>query len=563
MFFTSKKKEETKDDPKKVEYTGVVRTELEFHEGTLRFLTELCRVLHQSYGPLGSNTLIEEGGQPTVTKDGYTILNSLRFSNSQDAALHALIKRVSYNLVKTVGDGSTSAVLSAGFLYEKLAPMVVGTPFRKKIVDAIEAYSAEMIRVIEDELAIKVTSENRQRVLRTIAAVSNNNDVRIGDMIADVFSKFSVDHISDVRIENDPMDSSIPIRTDVRYGFPYERGPAHNLYFNRDGGVKSTFAVEDALVYIAYEFFPDHFEVLKKVQAENPDRPIVAIVEVTHEATVMECMADFLKGKNKIVLIKAIDNSAEKAHEEFLDMAVYLDADVVRDPKEFKADQLGQCKRVEFYGSRTMFIGGQGLTKSTDFFADRIENLQKLYDETPNNLPGERGRIKNRLARLNGVSLKILVGGITEEEKKARRFLVEDAVLACKSACSKGYGMGSNSGMFHAALRVDSRIKNYFDEGGFEGHDPELMKRVSNAMKEVFAAVYMAVAARSPAVQANPKKWIEDAEDSNRVYNVITGEFEQIDETAVLSPIDTDVQILKAAVSIVGMLLSINQLVSC
>jgi hypothetical protein len=47
-----------------------------------------------------------------------------------------------------------------------------------------------------------------------------------------------------------------------------------------------------------------------------------------------------------------------------------------------------------------------------------------------------------------------------------------------------------------------------------------------------------------------------------KVFNVKTNRFELLTETTAISPSETDIQTLKASVSIVGMLLSINQFVS-
>ena len=40
-------------------FEGVVKDDDQFYEDTAKFLAALCGVLAKSYGPLGSNTLIE------------------------------------------------------------------------------------------------------------------------------------------------------------------------------------------------------------------------------------------------------------------------------------------------------------------------------------------------------------------------------------------------------------------------------------------------------------------------------------------------------------------------
>lgn len=546
----------------KNEFDGVVRSDDEFHEKTLSFLIKLCTVLGRSYGPAGSSTLIEGSGEPIITKDGYTILENLRFDDAQEKSLHELIKRVSYNLVKTVGDGSTSAVISSSYMYENLAPLRNVT-FRKHLLDILDRLVFYVEEVLNNELAQKVNPQNRKDILSIIASISNNNDDRIGDTIAGIFSKLNLNYISDIRIETDPKDSTETISHVIRNGFSYDKGPVHNLYFTM-GGAKSAFTVINPYIYMSYEFFPDHYNNLKEIQKAFPNRPIVAIIEMTHEETISDCLSEFLKGNNKIYLIKSMENSNTNSHQLFMDMAIYLDADIIRDPKAFKIEQLGSSKEVEFYGNKTMFIGGHGMTTSSNFYYERIQQLEKEYDEIPINYPAEKGLIKVRLARLNGFSVKVLVGGITEEEKKARRFLVEDAILACKSTLSKGYGFGGNAGLFHAMQIVDGRMKKIASEDFLlKNFDKELVTSVSKALLNVFFNVYRTVSASSPSVIKHQEEWIETSlNSSNKVFNVITDEFETIDNTTVLAPIDTDIQILKASVSIVGMLLSINQFVS-
>lgn len=542
-------------------FAGEHKDDREFHADTLEFLKTLCAVLGKSYGPLGSNTMIERrNDMPIITKDGFTILENLRFAKSQDMAIWNLIKRVSYNLVKTVGDGSTSAVLSASFMYEALSGMRNSQYTRKQMLDVLD----RIVFHLEAEIAAKYThnidATNKHRVLGNISNISNNNDLRIGDYIANVFANLS--YLSDVRIEEDPRDSTVPITHTVRYGFSFERGPAHNLYFQKG----SVVVIDKPIVFMSYEFFPDHYEAVKKVAKANPNRPIVVVTEQTHQETLTDCFAAFLKGEHKVYVVKTYDLASESNHDEFLDLAIYTDTDIVRNPNEFKAAQLGQCNQVELFGNKTVFIGGQGMTQSTEFYNERVQQLQKNFDDAPQNLVAMRGTLRVRLSKMNGVSVRVLVGGITEEEKKMRRYLVEDAVLACKSAMAKGFGFGGNITLFFAATSVQRRMTRIIAEDpvlrNFDAsYVTEIMDRLVNCYFATFECIYL----KDPTIFGNDDARNRIAEslrtDDTKIYDVLEREFKTIDQTNVLAPIDTDVQILKASVSIVGMLLSINQLI--
>jgi chaperonin GroEL len=542
-------------------FAGDHKSDREFHADTLEFLKVLCEVLGKSYGPLGSNTMIERRNEmPIITKDGYTILENLRFAKSQDMAIWNLIKRVSYNLVKTVGDGSTSAVLSASFMYETLSGMRNSKYTRKQMLDVLD----RIVFHIENEIAVKYTHQidatNKHRVLGNISNISNNNDLRIGDYIANVFSNLS--YLSDVRIEEDPRDSTVPISHTIRYGFSFERGPAHNLYFQKG----SVVVIDKPIVFMSYEFFGDHYEVIKKVAKANPTRNIVVVTEQTHQETLNDCFAAFLKGEHKIYVIKTYDLASESNHDEFLDLAIYTDTDVIRNPAEFKTEQLGQCSQVELFGNKTVFIGGQGMTSGTEFYGERVESLQRDFDDTPPNLVAKRGTLRVRLSKMNGVSVRVLVGGITEEEKKMRRYLVEDAVLACKSAMAKGFGFGGNITLFFAASSVQERMPRVIqDDPVLRNFDPSYVEEVMDRLVSCYFATFECIYLKDPLVFGNEKKQGEIRTslytDDTKIYDVLEREFKDIDQTNVLAPIDTDIQILKASVSIVGMLLSINQMI--
>jgi chaperonin GroEL (HSP60 family) len=317
---------------------------------------------------------------------------------------------------------------------------------------------------------------------------------------------------------------------------------------------------------MSYEFFGEHYELLKKVQQANPARNIVVITDQTHQDVLNTCMADFLRKQNKIYIVKTYDLSSQLQHDEFLDLAIYLDSDIIRDPATFDLKQLGAASSLELTGTKSVFLAGQGMTLNTPFYGERLQVLQKEFDETPISQPSVRGNLRIRLSKLNGVSVRILVGGITAEEKQTRRFLVEDAVLACKSALLKGFGFGGNISLFFAANSIANRWDEiHADDAVLKQFDLEFTRQVIDRLRDVYYNTFYCIISKDPVLRSQPEalEMIREALHMNdsRMYDVLERQFQSIEETQVLAPIDTDVQILKASVSIVGMLLSINQLI--
>lgn len=527
-----------------------IKSEEKFHKKTLSFLIELRKVLKLSYGPMGSNTLIDKNREPVITKDGYTILNSLNCYEAQESLIHSLIKRVSHNLVKTVGDGSTSAIIAASHIYENLLPLRNMFVNKKDLTTFLEIYTEEMINKIQESYTFKINNENRKDILKTISNLSNNNDKTIGDSIASIFSKASnIDYISDIRIEINPHDTSNVIDYRFRNGFKYNCSFSNNSFFKN---ALTNISVENPLIFASYEMFADHFKIVKGLYSKLK-RPIIVLSEVITQDVVTQAVTEYLRENQEIYLVRVPDNSSERNHDNFIDLLVYLDADAFSE--NFNENSLGTCSKVEFYGNHAVFLGGGGYANSTDFYSKRIEDLRNLYHNCPVNLPAERGIYKQRLANLQSISIQILVGGITEEEKNSRRFLVEDSIQACKSAIKDGYSFGSNATLF-----MSSASRTLIDNILKRTNLPEdITSDLIDRLHDAFSSLYYAVS--SSKYEYHDWRKLVDIPYPG-VLNAISGKYETIEQTKVISPVETDIQILKASFSIVGMLLSINQFIS-
>ena len=84
-------------------------------------LQDLSDILINSFGPKGSNTCIKEMNALNMyTKDGFTILKHLNFSGIIEQSIKDDIESITKNVATTVGDGTTSAVLLANYIFDGL-----------------------------------------------------------------------------------------------------------------------------------------------------------------------------------------------------------------------------------------------------------------------------------------------------------------------------------------------------------------------------------------------------------------------------------------------------------
>ena len=149
----------------------------------------VCQKLSSTYGPYGSHTIFEKEGKINVTKDGWLSINDYKFSNPMANTILDIIRKICYNVVDRVGDGTTTSVVSADKLFDVIDSNPVLKKMRPKELSNLFEQVREQIMVKIVELSTKVTDENRADVIRRIASISSNNDKKITDMMVDIYSK--------------------------------------------------------------------------------------------------------------------------------------------------------------------------------------------------------------------------------------------------------------------------------------------------------------------------------------------------------------------------------------
>ena len=81
-------------------------------------LDKLSIILKQSFGPMGSNTVIKkENALNVYTKDGHTILSNIYFHGIIEQSIKDDIETITRHIVTTVGDGTTSGVMMSALIY--------------------------------------------------------------------------------------------------------------------------------------------------------------------------------------------------------------------------------------------------------------------------------------------------------------------------------------------------------------------------------------------------------------------------------------------------------------
>jgi chaperonin GroEL len=581
-------------------------------DNTSKVLQEISDVLRKSYGPYGANTVIRQGGEQLVTKDGLAILKSMKIPTISADTIYRLVMSISSNLVQKVGDGSTSAILAANEVYKVLKDTfdendqsILDTfRTRKQFVSFLDLLQKDLETIIKRYYTYRLdelSQEDKLRILTTVATLSNNNDKSIGQEVAQLMSTLSSHSVVAIKLAPDDNEG---LKINNRYGYHTTAlSMVHPSLFKSETSVE----LENPMILQGYEFFDFHSKIVDGIKAnmsvvangkDGKLPPIVVIADVYQAEIIQKIVQEsFLAKELSVYYLKTESLESNDANEKFLDLAAYIKTDPLGlsqvSPDNIKDMDLGSfignARKVTITPQGVLFETGAGVRMSTEAYTKRMADIQKELDETSKNLIIKRGQLRNRLASLVGVHSTIFVGGRTEDEKTSIKELVEDSVLACQSVMRNGYTMGGNVVPLYALItlkalyEVDPSLNLYKyneDMCAWNVINDLIIAYVSLAMipfenRDMPTDAENDYEAWLSYINDMPTKVNTFYEDSielsvgeiecnaksfPKILNIVNDEIESITTTSVLAPVETDLEILRASFSIVGLLLNSNQL---
>lgn len=533
-------------------------------------LTFLSNTLSNSLGPYGSTTIIQDRYlNHKITKDGYTILKKVFVEQEESRTIIDLVKKISRNLVRKVGDGSTSSIIVANSLYKALnSDDKLSKISPKDLLDILNAISEVLTNEIT-RMATPVSDDFKE--LKNIATVSTNNDQEMGAIIHEVFTK--IGRYGFIHTEKSKHNTTY---YDNTRGFEINRGVINPLMLKQDDN--KVVEYEEAFVFMTDGFLveddiPFIVDLIGNACLKFK-RPLVLIAK-GYAPQIQTLIHENIMNNKELPLV-AIDISTEskKSKDRFKDLAVNLGAtphlrseSEELDYEKFPLSRLGRCRRIFATETYTRFIEGEGDEKEIKARVESIENqiLELNVNETYIEYDEEIYELRRRLACLQNSMATLYVGGATEDEKEATKDLVEDAVFACKSALQKGYVLGGNliipiiieNAGDEITKRVYEKLNNRFHFSNLEQVIALLLSKIDLAFRKSFECVlYNCFLDENEAQQ-----YVDKCISTKSIYNLKTYKFESHEDTNIINSCETDYEILNSAISIIGLLSTSNQFV--
>jgi chaperonin GroEL len=545
----------------------------------------ISKTLCGTLGPYGSTTVVQDREmRHFATKDGYDVMNKISFEDEVARTVLDILRQVASNQVLNVGDGSTSAIVVSEALYsaltdpelqlfEKVAPKDV-LDILNDIADYLEKELKTQARPISDDL----------HEIETVARIATNNDKETGKMIFDVYNR--IGHFG--FITTDVLEKKEKDTYEIKQGIEWSRGYVDDFFaygYNNKKVIHDqeprVFLTNSALTYADLEILLSNLlgDVCGKQKAElvivanNFDEDVRNFFKVNR--------TKHMGGKvipEMIFTVVDIDQVTTTSVNNLDDLATMLGCEVYDKMKNKPVDYIakperfvGRAEKITVTGKSTQVIGKELSSELSEIKNNKVkgfkEKLEELLskDDLSSDDEYETYELKRRISSLTDSTAIIHVGGKSLTERMTRERLIEDAIFASKSALKYGVIPGGNI-MIPKILRTygedltDQLIKKY---SYIQADDVKsFFYQFLDILETAFLESYANVLNNSYFSEVEVKGVIEKCMRDDKFYNLKLHIYEDIKETEVINSVDTDIQILRSVISIIGILATSNQFIT-
>ena len=394
----------------------------------LKGVEKLADAVAVTMGPTGRNVIIDKSfGGPTVTKDGVTVAKEVELEDRFENMGAKLVNEVASKTSDIAGDGTTTATVLARSLFkEGIRNVVAGSnpaAIRRGIEKAVDAAEAHLV-----SMSKPVSSKDE---IANIGAISANNDMSIGDELANALEKVGKDGVITVE-EGKTRDTTVEFVD----GMQFDKGYISPYFISNPAEMECE--LENAVILIFEKKISnlrDLVPLLEKVAQSG--QPALIIAEDVDGDALTALVVNKLRGVLNTCAVKA-PGFGDRRKAMLGDIAVLTGGTLISEDlgiqlEKVTLDQLGKAKKITVDKNNTTIVQGGG---DTDAIQQRIQQIRSHIDQTDSEYDKEK--FQERLAKLTGGVAIISVGADTEAEMKQKKARVEDALHATRAAVEEG-----------------------------------------------------------------------------------------------------------------------------
>jgi len=502
---------------------------------------KLAHAVGITLGPTGRNVIIDKSfGGPTVTKDGVTVSKEIDLPDPFENMGAKLVNAVAQKTSDVAGDGTTTATILALAIYQEGLRNITAGANPMGVKRGIDMAVQKVVEAL-DGMSKKLTKKEE---MAQVAAISANNDPKIGQLMADAFEKVGKDGVITVE-EGKTSETTL----EFVEGMQFDKGYISPYFVTTQ---EMTCEMEDAYILIHEKKISnvrDLLPLLEKVAQTG--KPFLIIAEDVESEALAALVINKLRGVLQVCAVKA-PGFGDRRKAMLGDIAVltggqFISEDLGLKLENVELSQLGRAKTVKVEKESCTIINGAG--KKADI-EKRIAQIRTQMEQTESEYDKEK--FSERLAKLTGGVAIIRVGAATEAEMKQTKGRVEDALHATRAAVAEGIVPGGGTALLRCVPAVQKLAETLKDD---EKLGAEIVARALEKPIRTIAensGVDGAVIADEVARQKNP----------NFGYNANTGEFVDMYKAGIIDPTKVTRSALVNAASIAGLMLTTEVMVT-
>lgn len=554
----------------------------------------LSNVLKQSFGPMGSNTILKkEKALNIYTKDGHTILKNIYFHGIIEQSIKDDIESITRHIVTTVGDGTTSSVLMSALIFK-----IISDLDQNRNIAPAELLKA--FNEVVEKITSKIESNKKDCTpedIYDIAMISTNGNEFVAKTLCDIYDEHGMEVFIDVLAGSDTTTAvkaydGMTLNT----GFKdpcFITNPAKNecvvdnpsVYFFKDPiDTKEMAMLFDAI--LSKNIVGPYNEMIQSYQTgkapEHHMRPTVIVAP-----KISQDLSSLIK---KIVAMMTQQDSGEKLplllitdyHQDYEvdDICLmcggkfihkYIDAAIMQQDIERGdcptpdtiQDFCGYCDSVSSTSFKTSFVNPADMKDENGEYTATYKMLLSFVETELSKAKADgedvtyTGKLKRRIHALKSNLVELTIGGITQADRDSLRDLVEDAVLNTRSAAMNGWGYGANFMGLQASCDILAEYIKIMANSEEVNINDDIHAVIASAIYKAFYEISQQLYMTLYPDEQEAKNIVAESMNHGMPMNIRTEDW----DGSVKSSIKSDIMVLETVGKIVGLMATCNQFV--
>lgn len=474
-------------------------------------INKAVNLVKPTYGPSSNKVIISRVLHKMVVDDGVQIARDIELEDPLEDAVWTQAKNTAIRTNDRVGDGTTGALIMLQAIINEVGKSARrdGRKIEKELKKGLADVKAQLLSIAHP---IKTLGE-----LEKVARISFDDEA-ISKVIANAWFQLGKDGVLTV-----DRSGTMETFADITDGIKLDRGYISPYMVTNPERMEAV--IEKPYILITDYRLTEANDVLPVMNAliQKGITNLVLIAENIEGAALATLIVNKMQGKFNTTAICAPSNGDNRSII-LEDIALMTGAKVFSEKKGDKLEtitlaNLGRAERFTAKSDMSVIVGPRG--KKAEILMAVSDLNSAISKETNERV---RNDFRVRLARLSGKVAVIRAGAATEQEERALRYKIDDAIHAVHSAFKGGVVPGA--GVALSLLETSSPILN--------------------------------AALKAPFKQLKENVGLEEHREIKKgeAINVVTGKTGKFIEVGVMDPVEVLIAGVESAVSIAALLVT-------